>query len=364
MNTHYHQGRVKMSEILVIDDREIKVEKSIESLKNNGKYTISTLKKRITTGDFAIVRNKKILAVFERKTLNDYSASIKDGRHQNKQKMIDMRSQTNCDVYYIVESPFAFPSKKRKFQKMPYKNIYSSIINLMVRDNIMVIKSQSVEDTAEILCDFVMSYRKFADLPKFCDVMAEGAEEKPAENQMDKPAEKQMDKPVEKQMNNIENIQKNEPLAPIGAGAVDLLREPKHKTMEEIITRMWCAIPWISEKSAEIMVKLYSIREICTVFTEVQKKEIQNIKYLDSNRKLSAKTVKVILSLQNNIKVQEKILAIIPGISDAMAKNIIVGYKISEIDEASELCLIKNGKRNLSKKLCDKIKELISYKST
>jgi ERCC4-type nuclease len=77
---------------------------------------------QITVGDYIVVSGDKIVAVIERKTLDDYGASLKDGRANNKQKMINLRKKTGCRIIYIIEGD-AFPSPNDCYSNIPYKNI-------------------------------------------------------------------------------------------------------------------------------------------------------------------------------------------------------------------------------------------------
>jgi ERCC4-type nuclease len=121
---------------------------------------------QINTGDYLICVGESdgdtgeectILACVERKSLNDYAASIKDGRHANKQKLIDLRAETNCAIFYIVEGAIT-PSESTKFNRIPYKNIESSIFNLMVRDSIHVIRTKDINGTADALLKLSRAY--------------------------------------------------------------------------------------------------------------------------------------------------------------------------------------------------------------
>ena len=81
---------------LIVDDREQTVSPFLAG-KN-----VPFLIKRITTGDFCIVRQNpnnpaedRILAVFERKSMNDFAASIKDGRYENYHNMIELQKEND-----------------------------------------------------------------------------------------------------------------------------------------------------------------------------------------------------------------------------------------------------------------------------
>lgn len=64
---------------------------------------------QLDTADFIIMSQStdmsqtKILAIIERKTLEDYAASLKDGRILNTNKLIKLREETDCQIYYLIE---------------------------------------------------------------------------------------------------------------------------------------------------------------------------------------------------------------------------------------------------------------------
>ena len=123
--------------------------------------------RQVNTGDYLICRRSatsEICACVERKTLADFAASFKDGRHANVEKMRRLRASTGCQLYFIIEGP-AFPSPARRFARIPYASILSAITNLMVRDSIMIIQTENEAHTAKRLADLVNSFDKCKRAP-------------------------------------------------------------------------------------------------------------------------------------------------------------------------------------------------------
>lgn len=150
-----------MSYLLHVDQRE-------RSVFNTYGFKCEYVIEQLVVGDYVITCGNRIKAVFERKTLKDYGASIKDGRTQNVEKLLDLRVKSGCDIYYIIEGP-AFPSITTEYAGIPYRNIASSIRNLQVRYGINIIRTPSESGTAEELENIVHTYST-----------VEGAMEKPA----------------------------------------------------------------------------------------------------------------------------------------------------------------------------------------
>ena len=81
--------------------------------------------------------------IFERKTLNDLSSSIIDGRYkEQKQRLLE----SNACVVYIIEGTH------KNAHGVPLSTLYSAMFTMQQRDNIIVLRTFSIEETAELLC--------------------------------------------------------------------------------------------------------------------------------------------------------------------------------------------------------------------
>lgn len=104
---------------------------------------------QMTVGDYAIISDDCIHEIFERKTLKDYADSIRDGRHENRRKMLSLRDECECRVYYIIEG--SLHDAPSVIGGIPKSTIESSIFNLMSNHNIFVLFSKDQLDTARLL---------------------------------------------------------------------------------------------------------------------------------------------------------------------------------------------------------------------
>ena len=107
---------------------------------------------QINVGDY-IIQNDNVLACFERKTLVDYSNSIKEGRINNMKKMIKLREV--CQLFLIIENKSVFVNDDRKFAGIKFLNIRKSIQHYIIRDKINVIYTKDPKHTAEILEEYL-----------------------------------------------------------------------------------------------------------------------------------------------------------------------------------------------------------------
>lgn len=160
-----------MNCVLICDTRERAIQDSI-----NGEFTKpanfaktkGTMKcevRQVSVGDYAIEMDGNLVAIIERKTLKDYAASFKDNRHANKAKLINARNITGCKIYYIIEGSLN-PDYETKYAGINYKNILASIHDLMICDDIFIIRTHDGQHTARELRMLCESYLRSPAKPK------------------------------------------------------------------------------------------------------------------------------------------------------------------------------------------------------
>lgn len=133
---------------LWVDTRERAVIDSID-----GVFQI----KQLSVADYLVVdSNDHVILAIERKSLDDYAASLKDGRSENFGKMIELREQQGCGLALIVEGPICNAAEDT-FGGIPYKCIESSMLHLALRDGFIILHSISPEYTAELVMRIVKS---------------------------------------------------------------------------------------------------------------------------------------------------------------------------------------------------------------
>lgn len=276
---------------LIIDERERKIHAFTNILKDID-YEVKT----INVGDYSLYRQTgdqiKVIAQFERKTLEDFAASFKDGRAMNKEKLITFREETGCKIIYIIEGEHE-TSPDTYYGNIAYKNIESSIFHLMVRDNFNVIWSKNQLDTASILVRFVQS---------MITLDAKG----PLGGQQKKECEGAR-----------ENKGESEGLCEKTLTEEELKAKYKVKkayTDMEILTAMWAKLPGITTENAADYMKHITLQQLF-------KKEAD----LTLIRKNGKPLTKATLTKMANIPSDKvaKILSEVPGISKETATFIV-----------------------------------------
>ena len=118
--------------IIKIDTREKKL---IETFKEY--YPdIQICVEQLDIGDILIINN---INIYERKTICDVLASIKDGRWKNqKQRILDNYEKS----LYIIENDDIFTNERK---------LSSAYINTLFRDRIPIIFTNSISNTTKLI---------------------------------------------------------------------------------------------------------------------------------------------------------------------------------------------------------------------
>ena len=124
---------------LIVDNREGKL-KDLMNPELNIRFD------NLEIGDFIFQKKdtQEVLFIIERKTLPDLASSIKSGRYR-EQKLRLINSGISLDkIIYLIEGRI---NKTQYIDGMPSTTLISSIINLLLRDNIKTIFTNDLEDT-------------------------------------------------------------------------------------------------------------------------------------------------------------------------------------------------------------------------
>ncbi len=131
---------------IIIDNRETRVyndiiKRDLDKYKND----ISIISKQIDLGDI-IIKYNELIFVFERKTVNDLLASIKDGRY--KEQKYRLKSNFK-NISYIIEGDDIISSNSNQ------QNILTSAyIHSIYRDNINLVFTKNIQQTVSYLLIF------------------------------------------------------------------------------------------------------------------------------------------------------------------------------------------------------------------
>lgn len=284
---------------LLTDSRERSL---FEYLDNYDFVTKATL----TTADYAFVTEDSVLEIFERKSLKDYADSFKDGRHDNKNKLLSMREKTGCNIYYVVEG-IAPEDHSEKINGIPYSSIEASMFNMMSNCGIFVIRTESREDTARMFA------AKYAAL-----------------------------------LNSIKNGKFELKYL---VDPVPLLTESPKITCDQIIRNMFTCIPGVSETTAAGLAEHVKVSDI--ILSKPVRGTLEGIKI--NGRKLSKAIIdKICTMMPGDIS---NMFVGIPGIKETTAiEDALVETTVQDI---GDLC--KKIEKAYGKKRTQKIKMILDH---
>ena len=124
-----------------LDHREGKLKEMFEEQKICLEY------ENLECGDFQILNEEgEIMFIFERKSIDDLLASIKDGRYKN-QKVKVLSQYKPHQLYYIIEGVVSFGMSS----KVQDKIVQSSLINTLLRDKIGIFTTKNINETFALL---------------------------------------------------------------------------------------------------------------------------------------------------------------------------------------------------------------------
>lgn len=270
----------------IIDDREHGISKKLEKFSG-----LTPICRRMSAGDFALsyssAQQEFIVALFERKTLADFAASLRDGRYENKEKMIEFRATYGSSLFFIVERGTGAVALDAKFAGISLATIESSTFHMQVRDGINIIWTTNADDTIEML-------------NRFCESMV-----------------RMFDKsgiPVVLKL--IDRIE--------GAGEVDKshpLRAPVVVEDCTILADLWACFSRITKLSAHIY---YGVLTIADLYA----RDLATV-VLANGKRISPAVLKGLCAISKETEIE--LLAKIPRCSKATAKEMLNGRTLREL---------------------------------
>ena len=137
---------------IIIDEREVALYERMVSLDTG----LIIVKQVLQIGD-AIIQNDDVdLCVIERKTLQDLLSSIKDGRYEEQShRLIHTSGLSPHNIIYIIEGNMSTLQTDKDKQL-----IYSSITSLNYYKGFSVLRTTSVNDTADLIIGMTIKIEK------------------------------------------------------------------------------------------------------------------------------------------------------------------------------------------------------------
>jgi len=120
---------------------------------------------QLPIGDVVLEDNLgNTILIFERKTLYDLAASIKDGRYNEQSFRLDKENIHNHNIVYIIEGDIERYNEKRG--RIVKKVLISSMFSLMYYKGFSVMRTNSICETADVIVYFADKYEKTSSIDK------------------------------------------------------------------------------------------------------------------------------------------------------------------------------------------------------
>ena len=110
-------------------------------------------------GDIILSNKEEELVILERKSVNDFIASIKDGRYEEQSYRLNGLDHPNHNIMYLIEGDLNRVNRFRdtRIEKL---TLYSAIFSLNYTKGFSVIRTFSLEESAIFICNSAMKIRK------------------------------------------------------------------------------------------------------------------------------------------------------------------------------------------------------------
>lgn len=142
---------------LIVDSREGKLKEYFDSINEEiTKLGINITYQNLNLGDI-ILKCNDIELIIERKTIYDLFSSIQDGRYK-EQKYRLLKNYNLSQIVYLIED--VANASKVKYLRNFSSVTYGSIVNTIFRDNIKVVRSFSLKESATYILNILKKMNK------------------------------------------------------------------------------------------------------------------------------------------------------------------------------------------------------------
>jgi len=182
---------------LILDTRERELKNICEELTTKEAYKDIKIEiESLELGDMIIRddENNDII-IYERKTISDLIASIKDGRYNEQSYRLNGLEHHNHNIIYLIEGNISKTLKERQM-------VYSAMFSINYYKGFSLMRSANIEETAYIIFNNVLKIKKEKDKQPFYS-------NKKLENDLDEAKEEKSYSSVIKKKKNANITQDN-----------------------------------------------------------------------------------------------------------------------------------------------------------
>jgi ERCC4-type nuclease len=171
--------------LIKIDNRETEMLNKIKYLIDNtdNLKDIKVKVECLPLGDFIINDDETDIIIIERKTLNDLSASIKDGRYDEQSYRLDGINHHNHNITYLIEGYIQQPKNILLKERTDKNMIYSAMASICYFKGFTVMRSFDISESAFMICNLASKIMKTKDRKLYYSITNEThSQDTPLEN--------------------------------------------------------------------------------------------------------------------------------------------------------------------------------------
>ena len=141
-----------------VDVSNVIIPREVIDARENAKFNKMKIE-QLHIGDVVFEdESGKSILIFERKSLNDLAASIKDGRYNEQSFRLDKEPVHNHNIIYIIEGDIERYNEKRTH--ISKKTLMSCVFSLLYYKGFSVVRTNTICETADTIIFFADKYDK------------------------------------------------------------------------------------------------------------------------------------------------------------------------------------------------------------
>ena len=211
----------------------------------------------------------KEMILFERKSLSDLAASIKDGRYSEQSMRLSATDTHNHNIVYIIEGSLDAYNYSRN--RVHPDTLRSAMVSLNYYKGFSVSRSWSILETVDVIMGYVKKLHKTKDKTAYYkNGKKESSSEEPSSTTVGS--------------NSVEYVS-------------TIKRTKKENvTIQNIVTIMLCQIPNVSSLSADAISSEYGTLESLIAACKRGRAAFENIRLKTSNRRLPSHCISSVIT--------------------------------------------------------------------
>ena len=250
---------------LLIDNREQEIKKYFKNHENE--YRDYVIFSNLDIGDIIFKVDNEIVLIIERKTIQDLSKSICDGRYKEQKLRLLGSGIVRDRIIYLIEGNL----NEYTTIKGGTDTLLSSLVNMMLRDGLRIHKTSSIQETINFLKKILDKLEKnFEELWKYDTHNTHDTHDDDSHDNLDRSF-------LESKYTSVIKIKKKNNITP-----------------ETWFHSQLCLIPGISTKVADAITLKYPTLNIFLTQLKGDFKKLKGLEYSicnDKKRKLGDKTI-------------------------------------------------------------------------